>query len=198
GAADGPAHRGRAGRHPRRGGGPAGRGDRTERAAGGRTGEAPRRPGCRHRREHVPGDGAARTERAAQDRRRGRGRPRARRAPRAAVHGPVSERPASATPTWNLLATSLEGQRESLLYGLRKLARFRRGGFPNVLVAKVDDPRAFLDELHEAHDRMPMIRAGIGKAIPIERMVRFAGPDTFVDDVAAALPELLDRITGRT
>ena len=110
----------------------------------------------------------------------------------------MTERPAPATPTWNLLVTSLEGQRESLLYGLRKLARFRRGGFPNVLVAKVDDPRAFLDELHEAHDRMPMIRAGIGKAIPIERMVRFAGPDTFVDDVAAALPELLDRITGRT
>jgi tRNA(Ser,Leu) C12 N-acetylase TAN1 len=110
----------------------------------------------------------------------------------------VTERPVPATPSWNLLATSLEGQRESLLYGLRKLARFRRGGFPNVLVAKVDDPRAFLDQLHEAHDRMPMIRGGLGKAIPIERVVRFGGPETFVDDVAAALPPLLDRMAGKT
>jgi len=110
----------------------------------------------------------------------------------------VSERPGSATPTWNLLATSLEGQRESLLYGLRKLARFRRGGFPNVLVAKVDEPRAFLDLLHEAHDRLPMIRGGLGKAIPMERTVRFAGPATFIDDVAAAMDPLLDRIAGRT
>jgi tRNA(Ser,Leu) C12 N-acetylase TAN1 len=110
----------------------------------------------------------------------------------------VTDRPAPATPTWNLLVTSLEGQRESLLYALRKLARFRRGGFPNVLLAKVEDPRAFLDQLHEAHDHVPVIRAGLGKAIPMERIVRFGGPETFVDDVAAALPDLLDRLAGKT
>ena len=106
--------------------------------------------------------------------------------------------PVPATATWNLLATSLEGQRESLLYALRTLARFRRGGFPNVLVAKVDDPRAFVDRLHEAHDRLPAIRGGLGKAIPMERTVRFGGPETFVDDVVAVLEPLLDRIAGRT
>jgi tRNA(Ser,Leu) C12 N-acetylase TAN1 len=110
----------------------------------------------------------------------------------------VSERPGPATPSWNLLATSLEGQRESLLYALRSLAKFRRGGFPNVLIAKVDEPRAFLERLQEAHDRVQAIRGGLGKAIPMERTVRFGGPETFIDDVAAAVEPLLDRIAGRT
>jgi len=110
----------------------------------------------------------------------------------------VSGLPGSPTATWNLLATSLEGQRESLLYALRSLAKFRRGGFPNVLIAKVDEPRAFLERLQEAHDRVQAIRGGLGKAIPMERTVRFGGPDTFLDDVTTALEPLLDRIAGRT
>jgi tRNA(Ser,Leu) C12 N-acetylase TAN1 len=108
----------------------------------------------------------------------------------------VSGRPGPATPTWNLLVTSLEGQRESLLFGLRKLARFRRGGFPNVLVATVDDPHAFLDVLRDAPAGL---RASIGKVVPIDHTLRFGGPDTFVDDVAAAIEPLLDeRLAGRT
>ncbi len=91
--------------------------------------------------------------------------------------------------------TSLEGQREALLYGLRKLARFRRGGFPNVLVATVDDPRGFLDVLGAAP---AALRASIGKVVPVDRALRFAGPDTFVDDVATGLAPWLDRLAGRT
>lgn len=103
--------------------------------------------------------------------------------------------PAPATPTWNILVTSLEGQRESLLFGLRKLARFRRGGFPNVLVATVDEPRAFVELLRDAPAG---VRASIGKVVPIDRSIRFGGPETFVDDVASGLEPLLDRLSGRT
>ena len=110
----------------------------------------------------------------------------------------MTARPIPATPTWNLLVTSMEGQREELLGRLRTLARFRRGGFPNVLVATVDDARAFLGVLDQTCERLPAMRGAIGKAIPIERTLRFAGPETFADDVTAALETLLERIAART
>ena len=110
----------------------------------------------------------------------------------------MRDRLAPATPTWNLLVTSLEGQRESLLASLRALARFRRGGFPNVLVATVDDPREFLARLRDTHAASPVVRAALGKAIPIDRTVRFADPATFVDDVTATLAPLAERLAGRT
>jgi tRNA(Ser,Leu) C12 N-acetylase TAN1 len=103
-----------------------------------------------------------------------------------------------ATPTWNLLVTSLEGQREALLRALRTLARFRRGGFPNVLVATVDDPLGFLAVLREAQATSPILRDGLAKAIPIDRTLRLAAPASFVDDVTALLVPLADRLVGRT
>ena len=110
----------------------------------------------------------------------------------------MTSRPVPAPPAWNILATSLEGQREALLQVLRTLARFRRGGFPNVLVAAVDEPRAFLAVLQDAYDRVPLLRGALGKAIPIERRLRFAAPDTFVDEVMAVLDALAERLAGRT
>jgi tRNA(Ser,Leu) C12 N-acetylase TAN1 len=110
----------------------------------------------------------------------------------------VTTRPVPATPTWNVLVTSHEGQREYLLRGLRALARFRRGGFPNVLVATVDDPRAFLGPLADAVERDPAVRAGLAKAVPIDRTFRFADPATFADDATAALEPFVERLAGRT
>jgi hypothetical protein len=123
-----------------------------------------------HRQAHVPGDGAF-AQRHRPDRGRARGRPRPRRAPATAVHRPVTERARPEVPTWNVLATSIEGQREALLAALRRLARFRRGGFPNVLVATVEDSAAFLDALAEARAASPLIQASLGKVIPIEQNV---------------------------
>jgi tRNA(Ser,Leu) C12 N-acetylase TAN1 len=103
-----------------------------------------------------------------------------------------------ATPSWNVLVTSLEGHRESLLRALRTLARFRRGGFPNVLVATLERPAAFLDALRDLHAGSQAVRESLGRVVPIDRTARFADPGTFVDDMAAALDPLLDRLVGRT
>jgi tRNA(Ser,Leu) C12 N-acetylase TAN1 len=110
----------------------------------------------------------------------------------------VTVRPVPATPTWNLLVTSLEGQRESLLAALRTLARFRRGGFPNVLVGTVEDPAAFLAVLQDAYERSTVVRSSLGKVIPIDRTLRFTSPDAFRDEVGGALETLIDRLVGRT
>ena len=106
--------------------------------------------------------------------------------------------PVPATPTWNILVTSLEGQRESLLRVLRTLARFRRGGFPNVLVATVDDPWTFLGTLRQAWETNPVVRSALGKAIPIESTLRLREPAAFVEEVAARLEPLAKRLMGRT
>lgn len=110
----------------------------------------------------------------------------------------MTDRPVPATPTWNLLATSLEGHREALLYALRPLARFRRGGFPNVMVATVEDPTAFLDALREAYERSQLVRGALGKVIPITKTFRLASPETFIDEVAAALELMSERLSSRT
>jgi tRNA(Ser,Leu) C12 N-acetylase TAN1 len=94
--------------------------------------------------------------------------------------------------------TSLEGQREALLAVLRTLARFRRGGFPNVLVATVADPIAFLDVLRDAYEGSTVVRSSLGKVIPIDRTLRFTSPEAFPDEVGAALDALADRLVGRT
>jgi tRNA(Ser,Leu) C12 N-acetylase TAN1 len=110
----------------------------------------------------------------------------------------VTDRARPEIPTWNVLATSLEGQREALLGALRRLARFRRGGFPNVLVATVDDPLAFVDTLAEARAASTLIQTSLGKVIPIERTLRLDDPQRFVDVVSGALTECADRLVGRT
>ena len=110
----------------------------------------------------------------------------------------MTRRATPTTPTWNVLVTSLEGQRESLLRALREFARFRRGGFPNVLVATVEQPREFIAGLGAACDTSPILRTSIGKAVPIDHTLRFASPETFRDEVAAALEPMADRLRGRT
>ena len=110
----------------------------------------------------------------------------------------MTTRNVPATPTWNILVTSLEGQREALLSVLRTFARFRRGGFPNVLVATVDDPWTFLGVVRDAYERGPVLGSALGKVIPIERTLRLSDPSLFVDEVVTLLEPLAKRLAGRT
>ncbi len=110
----------------------------------------------------------------------------------------MSARPVPATPTWNLLVTSYEGQREALLHAVRPLARFRRGGFPNVLVATVDEPLAFLEVLADAAASSAAVREALAKAIPIDRTARLVEPAGFVGAVTTMLAPLCDRLAAKT
>jgi tRNA(Ser,Leu) C12 N-acetylase TAN1 len=101
-------------------------------------------------------------------------------------------------PTWNVVVTSLEGQREPLVRALRPVARFRRGGFPNVLVATVEDPRAFLTALQDLHASSAIVRESLGRCIPIDRTVRFGDAATFVDEMVATIDPFVERLVGKT
>jgi tRNA(Ser,Leu) C12 N-acetylase TAN1 len=96
---------------------------------------------------------------------------------------------------WNVLATALEGRRDALLIALRRLGRFRRGGYRNVVVGQVEDPPAFLRAVRDALATDPLLPTALAKVVPIETTVRFDAA-TAVDAVATAAEPLVDRLTG--
>src|SRR3989442_1471564 len=85
--------------------------------------------------------------------------------------------------SWNVLATSLEGRRDALLMALRRLGKFRRGGYRNVVVRAVES----VDEL--------LPPPALARVVPIEATVRFEAP-TAVETLAAAAEPFVDRLAG--
>jgi tRNA(Ser,Leu) C12 N-acetylase TAN1 len=96
---------------------------------------------------------------------------------------------------WNVLATALEGRRDALLVALRRLGRFRRGGYRNVVVGLVDDPAGFLRAVRDALGTDPLLPTALARVVPIDATVRFE-PANAVDAVAAAAVPLVDRLAG--
>jgi tRNA(Ser,Leu) C12 N-acetylase TAN1 len=96
---------------------------------------------------------------------------------------------------WNVLATSLEGRRDALLIALRRLGRFRPGGYRNVVVGQVDDPGAFLARVREALATDLLLPTALARLMPIERTVRFDPADA-PGALAVAAEPLLDRLAG--
>ena len=97
--------------------------------------------------------------------------------------------------SWNVLATSLEGRRDALLFALRRLGKFRRGGYRNVVVGQVESVDAFLAGVHEALAGDPLLPTALARVVPVEATVRFEAP-TAVDTLAAAAEPFVDRLAG--
>jgi len=96
---------------------------------------------------------------------------------------------------WNVLATSLEGQRDTLLSLLRRFGRFRRAGYRNVVVGRVDDVAAVLDGVRDALASDPFLPRVLAKLLPIETTVRIE-PRTAVATLVDAAEPFLDRLAG--
>jgi tRNA(Ser,Leu) C12 N-acetylase TAN1 len=98
-------------------------------------------------------------------------------------------------PTFDVLATSLEGRRDALLVALRRLGRFRPGGYRNVVVGSVDDRAAFLDRVAEGLARDPLLPTALARLLPIDLTLRFT-LDSALDDLATAAEPLIDGLAG--
>jgi tRNA(Ser,Leu) C12 N-acetylase TAN1 len=96
---------------------------------------------------------------------------------------------------WNVLATSLEGRRDGLLVALRRLGRFRRGGYRNVVVGLVDERPAFLATVRDALAAEPLLPTALARMVPIDRTLRITADDA-VDALAAAAEPFLDRLAA--
>jgi len=96
---------------------------------------------------------------------------------------------------WNLLATSCEGQRDALLIALRRLGRFRPGGYRNVVIGMVDDPGVFLDRVRDALATDPLLPTALARVVPVDVTLRFE-PGAPVTELVAAAEPLLARLAG--
>jgi tRNA(Ser,Leu) C12 N-acetylase TAN1 len=96
---------------------------------------------------------------------------------------------------WNVLATSLEGRRDALLLALRKLGRFRPGGYRNVVIGLVEDRDEFLVRVREALAADGLLPTALAKVVPIESTT-LIDADTAVDTLATAAEPFLDRLAG--
>jgi len=97
--------------------------------------------------------------------------------------------------SWNVLATSPEGRRDALLIALRRLGKFRRGGYRNVVLGQVADQPEFLRAVRDGLASDPLLPTALAKLVPIETTVRIDA-ESAADTVAAAAEPLLARLAG--
>jgi len=102
-----------------------------------------------------------------------------------------------AVPGFDVLATSLEGRRDALLVALRRLGRFRPGGYRNVVVGSVEDRAGFLERVAEGLARDALLPTALARLLPIEHTLRFT-LDTALDDLTAAAEPLVDALAGES
>jgi tRNA(Ser,Leu) C12 N-acetylase TAN1 len=96
---------------------------------------------------------------------------------------------------WNVLATALEGRRDALLIALRRLGRFRPGGYRNVVIGLVDEPDTLLASVGRALATDPLLPTALARLLPIERTVSIDAAGA-VETLAAAATPFLDRLAG--
>lgn len=98
---------------------------------------------------------------------------------------------------WNILATSLEGRRDALLVALRRLGAFWRAGYQNVLVGRVDDQQAFLQDVRARLPTDMLLETSVTKIIPVERIALFE-PARLVETLIEMLAPRADAIAGKS
>jgi len=98
---------------------------------------------------------------------------------------------------WNILATSLEGQRDALLVSLRRLGQFRPAGYRNVVAGLVTDREVFLGRVRDALAGDPLLPTALAKIVPVDATLRFEPADP-LPTLAGAVEPMLDRLAGGT
>ena len=98
-------------------------------------------------------------------------------------------------PGFDVLATSLEGRRDALLAALRRLGRFRPGGYRNVVVGSVEDRAAFLDRVAEGLARDALLPTALARLLPIDHTLRFT-LDSALEDIATVAEPLVHGMAG--
>jgi len=94
---------------------------------------------------------------------------------------------------WNVLATAKELDQRHLARTLKRFGDFRWTRFRGVLVGRVEDVPAFLDQLIRCQDDDPSFLDPLAKLVPVDQIFAFT-VETFVEQLRAAVLRYADRI----
>jgi tRNA(Ser,Leu) C12 N-acetylase TAN1 len=96
---------------------------------------------------------------------------------------------------WNVVVTSAAGGRRErlLLDELRQMGDFNPTGFRGVFLGRVEDVRAFLEDLREAAELMPETYGALGQVVPIEETHSFP-PEGLEEALLSAVLPRAERI----
>ncbi|MFO7564607.1 MAG: THUMP domain-containing protein [Enhygromyxa sp.] len=101
------------------------------------------------------------------------------------------------TPSWNVVVT-LRGGFARMRSLLGRWGWVDRTGLYNVLAVEADDPRAFLDELHEAVRADPELLELIGHVAPASETFCFTSAEDFATQARAVAERWAERLAGRS
>jgi tRNA(Ser,Leu) C12 N-acetylase TAN1 len=92
------------------------------------------------------------------------------------------------TTPWNVLATAKNHEQGHLARRLKRFGNFRWSPYLGVLIGRVEDHQAFLEQLWRGQETDPAFLQPLARLVPIDR--------TFVFTVDALLPLLTSEVLG--
>lgn len=99
---------------------------------------------------------------------------------------------------WNVVVSVREGGYSAARDLLRQFAEVSHTHFFNVLVAKVDDPRALLETLTELSITLPDIPNSLARVVPLIVTFNFDSPDHFETQAREAVLQWAGQLAGKS
>jgi tRNA(Ser,Leu) C12 N-acetylase TAN1 len=99
---------------------------------------------------------------------------------------------------WNLIISVREGGYNAARDLLRQFAEVGRTHYFNVLVAKVDDPRALLETLTELSTTVPEIPNFLARVVPLTVTFNFDSPEHFETQAREAVLLWAGTLAGKS
>jgi tRNA(Ser,Leu) C12 N-acetylase TAN1 len=99
---------------------------------------------------------------------------------------------------WNVVISVREGGYSAARELLRQFAEVGRTHYFNVLVAKVDNPRALLDTLTELSATLPDLPKFLARVVPLTVMFNFDSPEHFETQAREAVLRWAADLAGKS
>jgi tRNA(Ser,Leu) C12 N-acetylase TAN1 len=99
---------------------------------------------------------------------------------------------------WNVVVSLYQDGFRHALRMLRQFGAVERSGYYNVVVMKVEDPRALLDTLEAKTKEIPALYDTISRVAPAERSFEFESAEAFVENAKSILLDWLPQLAGRS
>jgi tRNA(Ser,Leu) C12 N-acetylase TAN1 len=99
---------------------------------------------------------------------------------------------------WNVVISAREGGYSAARDLLRQFAQVSRTHYFNVLVAKVENPRALLETLTELSTTLPDVPGFLARVVPLVVTFNFDSPEHFETQAREAILQWASQLAGKS